>query len=158
MSIIYDALKKVEKTASPQNGGPAPKKTGYRIYFFYLIIAGLGIIVANLFFNFMPVFFKRGVVPKIAPSPAPSLQPQAQIEPVTVIAPEAIAARQEPAEPPNFVLNGIFFSEGQGYALINNQIVRQGDLVSGATVVMITENEAELSFQGSTIKLAVELR
>lgn len=149
MSIIYDALKKVEKAAVTQNNPSPRNKADYKSYFLYILIAVLGIIAASLFFNFIPAFFKKTTPPKVtAPLPPPPQEQPVALVPV----PEVPAP---PHEPPQFTLNGIFFSEGQGYALINNQIVRQGDEISGAIVESIAENEVELTFRGSTIKLAL---
>ena len=39
------------------------------------------------------------------------------------------------------VLNGIFFSQEEGYALVNNHIVKVGDKVGGALVKRIDVNE-----------------
>jgi len=56
--------------------------------------------------------------------------------------------------PPVFTLNGVFFSGNEGYALINNRIVKQGDKIDGATVVQIFLDEVDLDFGGSIIKLS----
>ena len=52
-----------------------------------------------------------------------------------------------------FVLNGIFFSDNDSYALINNQIVRENDYVDAAKVSSITANTVELDNAGTTITL-----
>ncbi|MDP2831372.1 MAG: hypothetical protein Q8O02_03905, partial [Candidatus Omnitrophota bacterium] len=58
-----------------------------------------------------------------------------------------------PAET-SFVLNGIFFSDEDGYALVNNQIVRENDYVDGAKVGLITVNTVKLDNAGQTITLS----
>jgi hypothetical protein len=42
------------------------------------------------------------------------------------------------------VLNGVFFSGPDAYGLINNQIVKTGDQIAGATVKKITVTDVEL--------------
>jgi hypothetical protein len=42
------------------------------------------------------------------------------------------------------VLNGVFFSGPDAYGLINNQIVKVGDQIAGATVKKITVTDVEL--------------
>jgi len=50
-------------------------------------------------------------------------------------------------------LNGIFFSGSDGYALINNQIVKAGDELAGAVVLRITLDGVELKRGDKTINL-----
>lgn len=57
------------------------------------------------------------------------------------------------------MLNGVFFSENEGYALINNRIVKEGDALEGVTVKRIKLDEVELEAEdGSTIKLSTKVR
>jgi hypothetical protein len=180
MSIIYDALKKVENAnaentkAETEKQDPAfkPKRKNYLVY---LLVACLGLFIGNLFFGFltpskkslqeqitpfMSLFSKdksakdakKKTGPALIVAPASRPQPQKKAE-----SPEGISAlfsniRKE-AEP-SLVLNGIFFSDDEGYALINNQIVGVGDEVSGATVKSITVDEVELDKAGSIVKLS----
>lgn len=161
MSIIYDALKKVEKTSGAEKADKS-KKPYYKVYFFYILIAAVGILLANAFFNFISGSLRPGQ--KITPiniSPPPKQSPPPPVP--SPIAPEAELQPQQSGVvgkqlAPQWILNGIFFSENEGYALINNQIVRQGDTISGATVVKISSNEAELSFADSVIKLTTGSR
>jgi len=160
MSIIYDALKKVEKINPAGKPNELPRAPNYKNYLVYILIAGLGIVIANLFFG----FFSKPLPPKVnlapngrladtltaPPAAAPQVNPsqtptENQVSPVT----------QSKKEPPHIVLNGVFFSENEGYALINNQIVKQGDSIEGAAVTRIGLNEVELtSPEGSLIKLS----
>ena len=54
-----------------------------------------------------------------------------------------------------FMLNGIFSSSEKSYALINNQIARVGDKISGAVIKKITSEEVLFDFEGSEIKLSI---
>lgn len=46
------------------------------------------------------------------------------------------------------VVKGIVFSENKPSAIINGKIVRQGDIVSGATIIKINRNNVEFEFEG----------
>lgn len=170
MSIIYDALKKLEKS-NPGNLGVEGKGQEKRLkfqiktytYLLYLLVVCLGIFVGNIFFSFLSrpktiaVGAKQkqdypGLPKQVAPAPAPAAtQEEAQEESLETEEPIAEAVNKEPSE--QLVLNGIFFSEDKGYALINNQIVKEGDVIAGSTVKRIGLDEVELEFEGSAIKL-----
>jgi len=59
---------------------------------------------------------------------------------------------------PAFVLNGIVFSPGSSYALVNNKIVKEGDKIEGATVVRITEDSVELKDGDTAFKISPNAR
>lgn len=146
MSIIYDALKKVENSAVLPAQEPDKKRIpGCSKYFISALILALGIFTAYFFFNFLDN--KKTASPlssagkgKAAPSRP---QPSASIKPLP-----------KPETAPDFILNGVFFSDNEGYALINNQIVRQGDIIGNAAVSKISEDAVELKAGTSTIKLS----
>ncbi len=46
------------------------------------------------------------------------------------------------------VVKGIVFSEDKPSAVINSKIVRQGDIVSGATIIKISKNSVEFEMEG----------
>lgn len=144
MSIIYDALKKVEKSnlvELPPGKTDKGDKHNYKAYLLYAAVIIFGILIANLSFRFL-------TKPKLSQAKAAPLPPA--VAPIQVQGFKP--AQKEHAAP--LVLNGIFFSENEGYALVNNQIVKQGDSVAGATVVRITSNEVELMQEGSSVKLS----
>ncbi|MFA5100421.1 MAG: hypothetical protein WC547_06025, partial [Candidatus Omnitrophota bacterium] len=67
-----------------------------------------------------------------------------------------IAAKPAPQQSGDqFVLNGIFLSEGDGMssAIVNNKVVQVGDSVDGALVQSITIDGVELTKDNSPIKL-----
>jgi hypothetical protein len=147
MSIIYEALKKVEgsfvlaqekKPAAEDKSGP--KRYSYFLYL--LLIVAAGFLAANTVFNLL-----SGQVKNTAPAPlAVTAAPPADTAVVLTYTP--------PPQPPAFTLNGIFFSQEEGFALINNQIVKNGDEVDGAKVVRIGPDEVELEAAGLAIKLS----
>ena len=77
------------------------------------------------------------------PKPPPLQQPKL---------PPAVENIEVPAKP-TLILNGVFSSGEESYALINNQIVKLGDKISGAVIKKIAPEEVLLDSDGSEIKL-----
>ncbi|MFA5320388.1 MAG: hypothetical protein WBE75_03600 [Candidatus Omnitrophota bacterium] len=65
-------------------------------------------------------------------------------------------ANKEPPAPPLLILNGTFLSEGEEFAIINNQIVKAGDEIEGAMVKKIEANNVELEFSGRIWRISSE--
>ena len=124
----------------------------YKIIALYVIMIFIGLVIGNFVIRFLNQPAKPKAA-KITPPPAaPLLKEKTQAEKkVETIAQVPVAVKKEPEK--SFVLNGIFFSRDEGYALINNQIVKMGDTVDGATVLRIAEEEVELNSSGTSIKL-----
>ena len=178
MSIIYDALKKVEEkigvskaaaasaTAAPPPAAKKPKPK-FPIYFLYLLIGGVGVFIAYLAFGHFKVLAPnlKTKPQAIAKAPAPTTtvtvvpvaaQPQSQPPQGTPVESTSTPpSTPEEAKPlPPLVLNGIFLSQDGAYALVNNQIIRQGDTLEGMKVTQITEAEVQLDNNGQTVKLS----
>lgn len=181
MSIIYDALKKVEISSSktPKSKIDKESKPKLKIYLLFILILCLGFFIANIFLNLLTQPYRhlsKGEIPylkgfiKSSPKDTTSVliknptqdkkeqdvniyrkspKETSSSEIHFLIAPEAKKLPQD-----SLVLNGIFFSEGQSYALINNRILKEGDIIDGATVTRITLDTVELESQGSIIKLS----
>jgi type II secretory pathway component PulC len=62
----------------------------------------------------------------------------------------------EKREIPSLILNGVFASESSSYALINNQVVREGDTISGVKVLRIYSNRVDLDAFGEKITLRIQ--
>lgn len=171
MSIIYEALKKIDDSALRINEeGPvtkeSQKKTKKRVFFMYALAACLGLISVNLFFYYLSQP-KKNILPAI-PIEKTSLQPHGtiQLSPQPQAPPTPLAPT--PNQPPisedlslvnkqperQFYLNGVFSSENEWFALVNNQIVQVGDNVNGAQVKEIGMDGVILEAEGSTIKLS----
>ena len=155
MSIIYDALKKVEKSGEPalrdNKPTPAPKNK-LRNYLIYILFLALGLFASRMFFTYL-----NRQPPKVKPTKqtktilpvnnAPKPPPQQQTQPLPAI------VNTEAQAKPTFILNGIFSSGEESYALVNNQIVKLGDKISGAVIKKISPEEVLLDFEGSEIRL-----
>lgn len=165
MSIIYDALQKVQnniskETAAPQAKNDAPKaspaKTKIKPYFIYILALCLGLVLSNFAYNF--VSEKKNSAPvRVTPAPRLVTPPVSPVKQPPVVQP---LNSQEPSNPnatgaePALMLNGVFFEQGEGYALINNKILRLGDEIDGAKITEITIDGVSLDSNGKTIKLA----
>ncbi|MFA5410329.1 MAG: hypothetical protein WC321_00490 [Candidatus Omnitrophota bacterium] len=176
MSIIYDALKKVEGKIK-NYGSPAREekevkkaKAGPKIYLVYLLIIAFGAFSANLIYRLFTPSFKttpaaKGVkipkarepveLPEEKTGPAPEF-PQKPIAPPEAASKE-ISSGSEPL-PSNLILNGIFFSENDAYALINNQIVKEGEEIEGLVVAKIGVSDVELKNKETSLKLSIGSR
>ncbi len=155
MSIIYDALKKLEQEAVTETR-PRPKEKIFKqqkikLIAIYILVACVGLVIGNLIFSTLapPLPGAKARPVTLAREPL-----KAEIPPLQGIAHVAQAPSQETLPSPILVLNGIFFSQEEGYALINNQIVKEGDEVNGAKVKKISMDEVELNALGSSIKLS----
>ncbi len=165
MSIIYDALKKVEASGDNDSKTKIDKGFKYKpkIYLLYVVMICLGLFIANIFYEWL--FPKDSLntanivtkgQPPIDKQETVSAHSRPSSEKATLQASPSIGtiieAKKEP--PPAFTLSGVFFSGAEGYALINNRIVKQGDKIDGATIVQITLDEVVLEWDGSIIKLS----
>lgn len=176
MSIIYDALKKVENKIADTDGGKIdepklPKKPPFKlkIYILYILVLSGGFIAAAVVFmlshpqshplvaitkqtnNYLSQLTKS--LPKSAlPLSVPAKESQQPAPSVPLVSPSD-GAKGPVGTPHILVLNGVFFSDNEGYALINNQILREGDVINGMTVEHIALDGVELKSEGSIIKL-----
>ena len=154
MSIIYDALKKIEKKAEPavpkvqvaKSVNKSQRPLG--AYLLYALVAFIGILIGNFIFGSFRQKVKAGYAPS-AKTPPPVSSP-AVTRPLAKL-PETVPAPVPAA--PQLVLNGVFFSDDGGYALINNRIVREGDTIEGVKIVRISSEEVELDNSGTPLKL-----
>ncbi|MCX5697188.1 MAG: hypothetical protein NTU54_04370 [Candidatus Omnitrophica bacterium] len=163
MSIIYESLKKIEKegtpTPHPIPNAPETQKTSglklLKLISFYGIFSLIG--AAACIFAFK-VLLSHPAASKKIPATAKN-KPIKQIPvkmPIPLKEAPAYPSSLKIAAPPT--LNGIFFSSNLGYALINNQIVKEGDMVEGAIVQKISEDEVELKDRTTIIKLSTRSR
>ncbi len=172
MSIIYEALKKVQGKSDPaavapvQAAGkaaaansPLRKSTAVRTVVLLLVFLALGMFLIEILINssFSARAKKEQALPIAAsytppaPSPILSISPApAQTNPKEPIT----SVEQSVAEPqPQLVLNGIVLSEEGNIALINDQILKVGDTVEGARVEEISGLQVVLSSKAQKITL-----
>ena len=157
MSIINEALKKTEEhlQKNTTKDNPLPHKpAGPKPFLLYILILLAGLLLSNFIFTLLR-HLPLGNVSSSTQTPMKNALPVIQItnSPSLPLLPSQPLEVKKPAKA-NFVLNGIFFSDNDGYALVNNQIVRENDYVDGAKVGLITANTVELDNAGQTITLA----
>jgi len=51
-------------------------------------------------------------------------------------------------------LNGVFYSGNEAYALMNNQIIKVGDIIEGAVVKRISLEGVELEKEGQFVQIS----
>jgi hypothetical protein len=59
---------------------------------------------------------------------------------------------------PTWVLSSILYSKDRKHAIINNKLVRKGDLINGARVVRLQPDSVQLVAKGKTIELNLRSR
>ncbi|MFA5093562.1 MAG: hypothetical protein WC543_06485 [Candidatus Omnitrophota bacterium] len=152
MSIINEALKKTESFLQQNEAKKNTiivNKNAPKPYLLYLLILLIGIFLSNAIFNLLTHKTNTAKTPQKPVLSTTSLTPT-----LTPPPPESILPKEEKKTPPaTFVLNGIFFSDSDSYALINNQIVRENESVDSAKVLHINEDSVELDHQGEIITL-----
>jgi len=124
------------------------------------ILAGLsGIFVTKIFFGFLsvkenPSKKANAVLVPVSPSvsgPLPA-SPLSKNTPtaLTTVETKPILKQEE------FVLSGLFCAKEGSYALINNHIVKEGDMIEKAKVKKISEEGVTLEAGGSTMFLSAK--
>ena len=166
MSIIHDALKKLEEPKQINYLGIQAQKSQkpkLKIYLIYIAVACVGLFMTNSFFNFVSKPAKGNIKTMAKTRPPvtigripPQLAEKTSTSENEIFVPKETVQQEELAtgQGPSFVLSGVFFSQDKGYALINNRILKEGDVIDGATVARITLDEVELKTESSTIKLS----
>ncbi|MFA5356173.1 MAG: hypothetical protein WC301_02025 [Candidatus Omnitrophota bacterium] len=151
MSIIYDALKKVELSQGANTAAKTERRPGNKRRSYLLLI----LVLVTVFFIVNLSYRQLAPKPPVQAPPVVEAVPPAQpLPPPPAPAVEAVPAPPEAPQPtPSFVLNGIFYADDGSYALINNRVVEPGDNIDGATVLKITADEVDLEFDGAGIKL-----
>ncbi len=172
MSIIYDALKKVERSTNKDIITEVNKKRSaskLTSYLLYALVVCAGIFAANMMFGIFspektaPAPKETKIVPlatglKTAKIAKPAAKETLGPVPPKAAPPVIVEAKIEPMIPP-LMLNGVFFSKNQGYALINNKVVKQGDSVEGIKVRKVNLDDVELETStGVKFKLTTQSR
>ena len=134
MSIIYEALKKVENkldlTGKNNIVADTRRVMQKKPYYSYIVVVVIGIALASVTYNVITKSYLQRVV-------------------------KITGNEYGPAKLGNEItLNGIVFTGDSNYALINNQIVKEGDAVMGITIKRITSEVVELDKNGVLYRLS----
>ncbi len=163
MSIVNDALKKIEakqgsihpkeivfdnkQKEKKETYGPEPviKKQNKASYWLMAVIGGFFLLVVSIASSRVGsdrAPLRSGDIAKKNTARDPAIKLSALFEP-----------RQQNAE---FELTGIMYSEYEPAAIINNRVVKIGDVIGEATVESIEESLVKLSRQDEVIILQVQ--
>lgn len=169
MSIIYEALKKVQGKSGAAAAVPAQpagkasdangalkKSTAVRTIILLLVFLALGMFLIEIVINRWFAARAASYDPVASLASAPPLAAKPPMEPPASTPPPVAGSLVElpVIEPqPKLVLNGIVLSEDGNIALINDQILKAGDNIDGARVEEISENQVILSFETRRITL-----
>ena len=156
MSIIYDALKRIDnKKTSTDNktqdaskiggsGGNKPKIPWLRYFMAVLLLIAFSGLM------------REYLVKRNSRSKAPASSEQQVIKPGIVSLPQAASDKQaSPSQKQlrGFSLTGIFFTEGEYIALINNEMVKLGDSINGFKIVGIGPQGVDVEHEGMTYRI-----
>jgi hypothetical protein len=151
MSIIHDALKKAEElslkgetTPEPafESAGPGGVSEKPKVYLWYVLGLCLLLFLGNTLLNIS----NRPRVNPVSKA-GNSFMSFGFSNPFS-------ASSQKKVAPDELSLNGVFFSQDEGFAIINGEVVSEGETVGKAKVVRIGFDEVELENEGKTIKLS----
>jgi hypothetical protein len=177
MSLINDALTKAAKQKESffKDSSPAKKAPRRwlelslpRVAFLFLILIGVILISTNPAKLVFKSTIAREKIEEDLSAELPKERIAIPAENKTVVPDKEIVAPLEevivPAEkkaivkdePPKLSLTGIIYEDKESLALINNRIVREGELIAGARVINIGPNKVILSFVGQEISLFLE--
>jgi hypothetical protein len=159
MSLILDALRKLDREKGvPSRGfvvlapGQRTAATGSRAALVAVLV--LGAMVAFVAVSFLPV---QKPAPALSPAPARALVlpiPKPSLFPALVPA-VSLPAPPPKAPPPGdgsartFVLEAISERDGSPVAVVNDHLVKEGDVVDGARIVRIGTDEVEIEVGGA---------
>ena len=159
MSIINEALKKTEQSIhknAAKEALPSGRKLAIKHYVIYILILIAGLFLSNFIFTLISAKVKTSS--GLNQSLSSTNQPVKEISPIlsTAIVTSAPVFKENKTPGADFVLNGIFFSDHNSYALVNNAIVRENDFVDGAKVKTISANTVELDSGDKRITLTTQ--
>jgi type II secretory pathway component PulC len=128
-------------------------KPKIKILLVCIACAALGSYSAKLLFDHIAKQngFDRKEEIKVMPT-AVTMPPAIAPIPVPIPVTETPAKTKASSSKPTLALNGIVFSPGSSYALINNKVVKEGDKIEGTVVVRIAKDNVELK-DGQILKL-----
>lgn len=185
MSIIQEALKRaqynytdkkslppVSEKSEQEPVVPSPaeaidlrvitKKMGIIVYVIVLLALVTG-------FGIRALFLKMAALGKGKESENLIAAAQKAIpdNPVSPSLPSTVVARAteklfakaiQPSSPSSLVLNGIMYIEKNPKAIINGMVVTEGDVIGGATVTSITQNNVMLKYNNNDNKVEMALK
>ncbi|MBI4974429.1 MAG: hypothetical protein HZC19_01230 [Candidatus Omnitrophica bacterium] len=156
MSIIQEALKKAQRKEAHEIGpvkiGSASKKApSFKIMPIFIAALITVSIVATRQFSTKPGF---GLFKNTAKVDFVETAPHQEIVYKPIV--EKVAKPDEPHTKPTLILNGIMYLEDGPQAIINDALVREGDIVKGATVIKINKDSVVLTLNDVEMTLILK--
>ncbi|MFA7677045.1 MAG: hypothetical protein WCY34_02625 [Candidatus Omnitrophota bacterium] len=158
MSIIYEALKKIDSGSKPEKVEvkTLPKSAGKRSLKKVLFILFLVILFPVLILGYFFISYKKEKVPVF--SIAQKSHQATKIKDASGFK-DYLARKISPKTniSEGFVLEGIVYEDGAAIAIINETFLRESEMISDFKVVKITQKTVELinADTGDTLKLSL---
>ena len=139
MSIIYNALQKTQQNRLKkfETQTSTPSKMPVR----YLVWAGAGILIVSVLAITIALFSHH-------PKPPPVVAPKVVVVAKPVFNPEIYKNKH--------IVNGVYLSDQEKIALINNKFIHPGDMLDGMKVVSIESNRVIVRSADNALILPVE--
>ena len=157
MSIIYDALNRVDKKPSRgQDNSIKAKKISIKklILPFFVAVAG-----ATLLYTWQtdkPVRQISASDIALETIPVAKKKPLKKLHPALADKPQSFVVRDPFSKTSPFKLSGIIYSSDKPVAIVNGKTVNIGELIGEAKVSNIKEDSVELSLNDEKIILTLE--
>lgn len=174
MSIIHDALKKIQKdinkSAKAEETRPAEENRDTRkkpgLSRKTVLLSALAVCSVLFIVSTFLIFFRQPKRAQSALGPTASVSQKTgiiapvmqEIKKMTLLKDNPITSaisKTTRIATGTLVLNGVLLSGSQSYALINDQIVKVADVIDGAIVKQIEEEEVVLERDNALIKLTL---
>ncbi|MFH0828365.1 MAG: hypothetical protein V1919_04280 [Candidatus Omnitrophota bacterium] len=168
LSPSQGKIKNISPALKETKADKPVSKLDLKIVFLYIILLGLGWILAQYAFD----FFAPGRAKPTGPQ-SQKAAVKASSHPLIKLIPKKQQANTPPAPAAGkkedhpllsikkkinqtvtpFVLSGIFSSGEKSYCIINDKILEQGDSIEGAKITRINLDEVELQLNDKSLKL-----
>ncbi len=155
----------IQVQEDPKKDKPT-KKFDFKAFFLYVILIGLGIVLAKYALDFfVPKQQKSNTLQSHSSANKPLIEPLIKLIPGKLQANSQSSLKAKDNQPlltikkkinqaiNPYILSGIFSSGEQSYCIINDKILMQGDSIEEAKVTRIDPSEVELQLNNKSIKL-----
>ena len=154
MSIIYEALKRIERRGAEEQPQPTFQGRQKKQPKLLLLIIFVGFVIFLSLFSIINSSRKKDVPPVSQVKPPVSVEVVAQKEPPK----RNFTKKQIIQEFPKgtYTLQGILYTQDDPISLINGKRVRKGETIDGAELTAIYQKGVELTSSGGRIHLPLE--
>jgi hypothetical protein len=158
MSVIYDALNKINRTFTHIHEIQESKVLKNKFLLTAIATIFLGFIGSGIavFIFFSSIALPARIAKQLSASRpnVPAATPAVAAQPAISLPSIFKPTQERVAE--LFDLKGIMETDGKRVALINGEILKQGDYIEGARISRITQNNVEILFKGRIFVLRIK--